>query len=70
VQHRIALYSHKAYFAVRFVRLFVYFLCCRFVLLCAKNAKNTLTKHRKTPQNTAKHRKTLFLKNIHNHPAT
>jgi len=26
-----------------------------------KNAKNTHTKHRKTPQNTAKHRKTLYL---------
>ena len=43
---------------------------CWSVLCCfVKNAKNTYTKHRKTPQNTAKKRTTLFLKNIHN-PAT
>jgi len=49
----------QSVFCVRFVR-FVYFFWS--VLVCfVKNAKNTDTKHRKTPQNTAKHRKTLFL---------
>jgi len=66
---RIALYNctKKAYFVCCF--RFVYFLIC-LVLLCGKREKHgvkTHTKHRKTPQNTAKHHKTLiFEKNAQN----
>ena len=42
--------------------------CILFGLFCAVLWK-TLKQAHKTPQNTTKHRKTLFLKNIHN-PAT
>jgi len=45
---------------------------CAFCILCGLFCAvlwKTLKHAHKTPQNTAKHRKTLFLKNIHN-PAT